>query len=260
MNIIKDKQLIENLIDIYRKKKITFPLISAVLNGVQDGNIFNDGNSHNYFVVHKFGFADLIEIEPNLTFDNNLEDFLFKQRFYQDKIRWYNLPDKWNLKFTQKNCRDFALVDRIKFSSSNIKRIASKNSSDHYSIRNISLEIYDLLEEVFALSLGERFWRSKDQFLAQSFGKVLYVDNFPVSICYACAVIDGCAEVDVFTHPEQRGKGFGKYVVGEFINACIDRNLQVGWDCYENNRPSCLLAQYFSFKKVGSYVHAIISR
>ena len=119
---------------------------------------------------------------------------------------------------------------------------------------------FDRVEDTFGLLLSQRFWPSKEQFLRASFGVTASQDGRYAAICYACAVAEGKAEVDIFTDPAYRMKGLGKVVLSAFIDMCINRGLNVNWDCYTNNKPSILLAQYFNFVPAMTYMHAIISK
>jgi len=255
-----DLNIVSCMLPQYIAKGCSFPLIASVLQGIQEGEIFSDDHLVNFVIVHKFGFADILEIEPIDSFDNSLERFLFDRLFSQEKLRLYNVPKKLINKIHAMNDSKIAVVDRSQYVFSGNIHVDNKLNLDEFTFDIISNQNYDIIEAKLALSLGERFWSSKEQFLNFSFGVVAYHYLEPVAVCYACSIADGRAEVDIFTHPAFRKKGLGKLLVGEFINICIDRGLKANWDCYLNNTASVSLAESFNFKQVAVYSHAIIAK
>ncbi len=244
----------------YRLKKYSFPLIKSVLDGNQEGSVYWNGLHPNYFVIHKFGFADLIELEPSKEFDEGFLNFLLERNFEQEKLRWYDVPEKWQNVLKNSGDTKIAFVERVQLKLDASRLMKSINTSNQFRIEPLTISNYDLIDNHFNLSIGARFWSSKNHFFYSSFGLVVLIDDLPAGVCYGCAIADKHVEVDVFTHPAHRSQGIGKIIVNEFIHMCDQRGLTVNWDCYSNNKASVALAKHFNFIPVTTYMHAIISR
>ena len=247
------------LLNKYKLKPSVFPLIMAVLNGAQEGKVYSYPPSNNYFVIHKFGFADLIETEANYEFDLNLYKFFSERKFPVQKIRWYDVPKQWLMRFENTTEIKFELSERVQLICNNVINI------DEYYPPNISAQFvtglnYDLVHRHFNLSLESRFWSSKQQFLDSGMGIVIFKNKTPAAICYACALVDNLAEVDVFTKETFRSQGLGRMAVAAFINHCTAKNIKVHWDCYTNNQASYALAKSVCFEPYHIYPHVILSR
>lgn len=236
-----------------------FALIASVLNGRQAGEIYSDNLSGNYFIVHQFGFADLIESKRNDEFDKYLYEFIIHKQFEQQKLRWYCVPERWVELL--KSCGDekIAIVERVKLIR-NCSDVVPSNTNLDTVIKNITHENFDEVNQELEMNLERRFWQSKSRFLRHSFGAVAYVSGKPAAICYACAIERGVAEVDVFTKEQFRRNGLGKLVAAEFVNMCAAKNIHPHWDCYSNNQPSLNLAASLGFIAIGIYNHAIICK
>jgi hypothetical protein len=111
----------------------------------------------------------------------------------------------------------------------------------------------DILESHFALSLTSRFWASVDDFCKNSFGCVVRHSNDFTSICYAAAVSNNIAEIDVATKPDYKKMGFAKIAAISFIEECSQRKIIPNWDCYLNNLPSYKLATSLGFNIINKY-------
>jgi predicted GNAT family acetyltransferase len=74
-----------------------------------------------------------------------------------------------------------------------------------------------------------------------------------VSLCYAAAVADGLAEVDVATDPEFRERGLAGVVTRQFIRECLSRGVAPTWDCFEYNAGSMKLARKIGFVEMRRY-------
>jgi GNAT superfamily N-acetyltransferase len=244
----------------YQTKTPGFPLISCVLNGTQEGVIYWDGIHPNYFVVHKFGFADLIQNVESEAFEQCLYDFLLGEEFANAKIRWYDVPDRWVSLLGRANKANVSFVERAQLSYRAVNTPALQSVDNNIHLESITDSNYDVVNELFGLHLGERFWPSKNQFLTLSFGVVAYKHDMPAAICYACAIDENSAEIDVFTDPEFRGQGLGSVAVAAFTDMCNEKRIKPNWDCYTNNLGSMSLAKAAHFKPYNIYTHAIIGK
>ena len=92
-----------------------------------------------------------------------------------------------------------------------------------------------------------RFWRTPEEFILKAHAVVVFVNEEPAAICYAAAVADGRAEIDVLTWPEYRHLGLGKLVVMRFNQQSQAQGLAPLWDCFTNNAGSIALCQTIGF-------------
>lgn len=249
-----------NLVNKYQSKKHTFPLIISVLKGIQEGVVYSDGKHANYLVIHKFGFADLIETEESTEFDTSLYHFLLEKKFLIEKLRWYNVPKKWVTKFKNMKDKNFQLAERVQLFRDSFDPASEQYNDDTVFVEQVTESNFDFIDGNFDLSMGARFWSSRQQFLNNSLGIAVTKNGIPVSLCYACAIANAVAEIDIFTKEAFRGQGLGKLAVAAFINLCIAKEVKVHWDCYTNNKPSFFLAKYFCFNPYHTYSYAIISK
>lgn len=246
------------LLNKYNSKHTVFPLIGSVLDGTQQGEIYANHNHENFFIVHKFGFADLIE-NGDQDFDHSLHDFLINGRFSSEKIRWYNVPEKWLEKLRNSNNTKIQIAERVQLIRDSFSPVDNQSKDNAIDITGISdLNFADVTD--FNIYPEDRFWSSRQDFLQHSLGILIYKNGIAVSLCYACTVSNEIAEVDVITKEQFRGQGFGKLAVIAFINKCNEAGIKVHWDCYTNNQPSFSLAKSLGFHAYHVYTHAIISR
>jgi hypothetical protein len=99
--------------------------------------------------------------------------------------------------------------------------------------------------EIFDLALDRKFYDSRDQFLQNSFGFVLYnEDARPVSISYLMCLVGRNSECDLKTLPEFRNKGYGYINITNYVRESILRGVNVGWDCFVDNHTNKWVQQY----------------
>ena len=201
------------------KVKITcpFPLINAVLEGLQEGNIFKDEFEEYYFVIHKAGFSYLTIGSPK--FYSELFDLFVKSNTVPRYFHIYEPPNEL-LSICGKDAN--LINTRIR------KRIQLKyNSSGDlptnyflpqgYKINKIDEQNFERMD-VFKLNLDSKFWKSKIDFIEKGFGFYISDErNNPVSICYTACINNKIAEIDIATLEEFRKLGLAKAAVTEFV-------------------------------------------
>jgi hypothetical protein len=246
------------LADHYRQRTEFFPLIMAVLTRSQRGTVYANrmSNPEVFFVEHKFGFSQLCG-EPNPEFTDALAKHLFVvQDFESPKIRCYAPHTATYLcQFAGQCARSQRMQFRLGSTDS-----PSQPRGDCESVAVDNSNV-DEINEVMGLQLFDRFWESRDEFLERGFGTVVTHQGRPVSLCYAAAIGDGVAEIDVATVASARMLGFGKVAVSGFLRQCRTRNLIPNWDCFTNNSGSMRLAASLGFvPHMGPYDFYTISK
>ncbi|MEW4370617.1 GNAT family N-acetyltransferase [Paenibacillus kandeliae] len=91
------------------------------------------------------------------------------------------------------------------------------------------------------------YWGSVENYLQHGFGYAIWYEEEPVCACISIIANDICAEIDIETHKDHRGKGLAQIVAHAFIQECIRRGLYPRWDCLADNDASRKLALKLGF-------------
>ena len=94
-------------------------------------------------------------------------------------------------------------------------------------------------------------YRSAGAFLADHIGFTINLKG--ESICHAglYAIYDRGIELNVWTHPDHRGKGLATKVCAHLILDCLDRGLIPHWDAA--NTISAGMAEKFGYQPTDTY-------
>jgi RimJ/RimL family protein N-acetyltransferase len=232
----------------YLREKLFFPLIGAVLSGEQDGVVYAD-NPHDpaaIYVEHAFGFAQLFG-ERALAFERELEHYLLRDRsFSAAKARLYApvVPD-------------FLATEELRPLRSERQRFFPSATpanppavSPDVVVAEVSAANVDGVHSAFGVV--DRFWRSPEDFVRKSLAVLVLFKGEPASLCYAAAIADNKAEIDVLTLPSFRGRGLGKLAVLHFVRFCREHARTPLWDCFTNNVASMALCASAGFRAEAS--------
>lgn len=238
---------------LYRTVDAFFPLIGAVLLNEQDGVVYaNDREAPTQFYVeHAFGFAQIFGLSVP-SFETQLRDYLLVQRsFSVAKVRLYtpHLPE-----FLRSSEGDSLRSQRRRFILDSASDILPEHRLRQFKLENARFADVDhsnvaQIESLFGV-VG-RFWRTPEEFILKAHAVVVFVNEEPAAICYAAAVADGRAEIDVLTLPEYRHLGLGKLVVMHFNQQSQAQGVTPLWDCFTNNTGSMALCQTTGFVPAG---------
>jgi RimJ/RimL family protein N-acetyltransferase len=231
-----------------------FPLINAVLKGLQDGSIYCEENDEQtIFIIHKAGFSKLMA-------DDNYEcSLLLNWALRDDKIpKYFHVYDASRSLIAscekRKNEVNFRVRKRIKLNYDEGDIIQFKIGLPlNYAIQRIDFSNIGQLS-AFNLSIGSKFWGSEENFISDGFGFcVVNEANLPVSICYSACIANHVAEIDVATLQKYQHLGLAKNVVIHFVKHCVENGIIPNWDCFEDNQSSLKTAKRVGFKPVFSY-------
>jgi GNAT superfamily N-acetyltransferase len=230
-----------------------FPLIDAVLANLQQGKIFEDESGNElFYIIHKAGFSYIVrddhtDYSPALLFLLESKDIPGYFHIYDPPTQIIHLC---NQNTEEVNIR---VRERVQLKFNGHKKLETLNPPQNYRIEKINPDNFDKLS-IFNLSLGERFWKSKSDFEANSFGFCIFNEaDVPLSICYAACVVNNTAEIDVATLSEYQRKGLAKLVVNAFVEYCINDNIVANWDCFQDNHGSLKTAESIGFERTMSY-------
>jgi GNAT superfamily N-acetyltransferase len=227
-----------------------FPLINSILNGLQEGKIFSEGNC--FFIFHKAAFSYLTS--KNDIDYSRLLNFFLQSTELPEYFHIYDAPYGL-IQACNENFKDVNIKLRKRVQLKFLKeKLALKNAIPAgYKIAKIEASRFEKLAS-FNLSIENKFWKSEDDFLANGFGFVLNNEiGLPVSICYSACIADDIAEIDVATLPEYQRKGLAKLVVSSFVQYCAENGITANWDCFENNYGSLKIAEQIGFKRIVNY-------
>lgn len=238
---------------LYLNHGAHFPLIAAVLSGEQHGVVHADREESpiQVYVEHNFGFAQVFGERVPL-FEQALQRYwLIDKAFACAKVRLYtpNCPDflraheheglrSWRQHFQLDAPHRANAVER-----------STEPQPNGMTLVQAGFSQVDLIENAFGVV--SRFWRTPGDFAKRSNAVLALVGEQPAALCYAAAVANGKAEIDVLTLPNYRHLGLAKAVVRLFNQRCLAQNVQPLWDCFTNNTASMALCQSAGFVPLG---------
>ena len=247
-----DRSKYRDLKDTARDLISSYPLINAVVSGVQEGQVYTDNCNPSFFIATRAGFA--CSNAPH-TDDAAFFEFLRTNHDIPSYIHVY-APTKSFADHVASNWEKFRLRRRAQFRSN------QKEATYHYETllpagyRVASIQMIEggQLENSFKLDFGRRYWNSWEDFKACSLGVcILDVKGEPIAISYSACVVDGIAELDTMVTEEHRGKGFMRIVSEPFLNMLYAKGLNPHWDTFVANKPSYVLAQKLGLDEVQEY-------
>jgi RimJ/RimL family protein N-acetyltransferase len=241
-----ESQDFQEVLPLYRSSGLCFPLISAVIQRQQRGQIFADQktNPRSSVVINNFGFMCSLGVED----ESLMQMFAGSGQIKPKYLLWYAPPDTWQKKLDAAGVRRRERV-RYEFSGDANEPITVPAG---FEMRKLDRELIPKTNK-FNLNLDSRFWSSIEDVEENGLGSCLLKDNELVRICNAAAIIDGLAEVDVATDEAYRGHGLATLVSRQFIRECRLRGIKPTWDCFDYNTGSLRLAERLGFSELVRY-------
>jgi GNAT superfamily N-acetyltransferase len=244
---------------LYREAGACFPLILAVLEGSQRGQVFADRRDapRAAFVVNNFGFALLLDPEGGGTLDPALAGLLREgDALRPSYLLWYAPPARWRRGLDALAPAPARRRERVRMKFVGAGADSSgegESCPPGFELRRMDDELLPRADK-FGLHLGSRFWSSDAQFIEHGMGVCLVKDGEIASLCYAAAVAGGLAEVDVVTDERFRGGGLATFAARRFVEECRVRGLTPAWDCFTYNAGSLKLAEKIGFVRGDEYL------
>lgn len=235
---------------LYRQCPAFFPLIGAVLLNEQAGAVYVDNATapSQVYVEHCFGFAQLFGASlPD--FEQELKTYLLQKRnFPVAKVRLYT-PNVPSFLLGPESVSLRSERQRFTMPAGHVSTAFHRAAPGNIRFDFVDRNNASLIEERFGV-IG-RFWRSPEDFILKSRAVIAFDSEGPIAICYAAAIAEHRAEIDVLTLPDFRHAGLGKQVVWRFIQRCRDEGLLPLWDCFTNNAGSMALCRALGFEPNG---------
>lgn len=257
LRLVESPHIKQSIFRHYAATDTFFPIIGSVIEGKQDGWILSASvnNLESFFVVHKFGFCQVIDLSFSECIDQPILELLtghFVLPFLPVKLRLYAVSDHWNFAIQDKKFLIVEETERIRFTT--VKKYPDVNQCEQLTPENV-----EEVSKILNLDLGTRFWNSFHDAAHLSLGVFTRDDQgVPACVCYAAAVSNGMAEIDVMTHPDQREKGHATKVVNCFVTFCKKNGILPVWDCFANNNGSLRTALRCNFNQSLSYRYLTI--
>ena len=257
MILLEDKNIKFQIFKEYTENFLFFPLIGSVLEGFQEGKVYVDSiiNSSIIVVIHKFGFAQILVKETSEKVMSFIEKVICLEIELNSnkKFRFYDTNDSVINHFTSSQKFKVDIGDRNRYQWLNPKNLLKK-------VRNIAIQDIQLINSQLKLDVDTRFWSSESDFKKYGNAFVLKKKKEIQSICYAAAISNNCAEIDVATNENYTRKGFAKQAVLGFVSNCKNSGITPLWDCYSNNLGSVNTALSAGFEEIVKYKFLIISK
>jgi RimJ/RimL family protein N-acetyltransferase len=239
---------------LYSRHAAYFPLIAAVLDGTQAGVVYGDREEDpaELYVEHAFGFAQVFGASVP-RFEESLRRYwMVDKAFACAKVRLYtpHCPA-----FLQSSEHDRLRSWRQHFQWDARSEAGDETGGDAgldaSGVAIVHADASHVASIDAAFQVVSRFWRTPDDFAQHARAVLALVDGQPAALCYAAAVADGKAEIDVLTLPAHRHLGLARSVVRAFNQHCQSQSLLPLWDCFTNNRASMALCQSAGFIPLG---------
>ena len=259
-----------DLISLYSNQSYFFPIINSVLEGKQKGKVLvdNTDNPSLFLIISNSGYSQFLRISNEVDSYQSIVRFLneFEQFDELPKKLWiYNIPDLTHNYFQVGG----------KHSSNNITENSKINITErtryYFYFGGITLEKNELMSsfsldniqnvtQELNLNILDKFYVSYEDAVINSFGVFLSDGNQVITTCYAAAVSNNFAEIDIVTNEKFRKMGFAKLIANHFIERCVSVGVVPVWDCYSNNLASMNTALALGFKEMYRYKCLIISK
>lgn len=242
------------VLPLYRETGRCFPLISAVLQQKQRGQVFVDHQTEprSAFIITNFGFAQFLGV-PHADYHSSIMGIMTQAGVIRPTyLLWYDPPSVWADSFVTCSPETVKRRDRIRFQYPGGLDCSVPDCPVGFETKKLDISLLNKTEK-FNIQICSRFWASMDDFCENGIGTCIMKDGDIASICYAACVADGLAEVDIVTDPVYRGAGLATVVSKQFIHDCLTRDVRPTWDCFSYNEGSIRLAKKLGFMKEFAY-------
>jgi GNAT acetyltransferase len=233
---------------LYRSHGAAFPLIGAVLAGNQEGTVHADSaiDPAEVYVEHAFGFAQLFGAALPPFEEELRRHLLVEKAFSCPKVRLYTPAHPPFLAGDAGSAlRSWRQHFRLR------EGWADTPPPLPQGVTLVDVGPAHTARIEAAFGVVSRFWRSERDFADHSNAVLALVKGQPAALCYAAAIADGRAEIDVVTLPGHRKLGLARTVVAMFSQRCLAQSLLPLWDCFTNNDASMALCKASGFVPLG---------
>ncbi|WP_375330113.1 GNAT family N-acetyltransferase [Candidatus Tisiphia endosymbiont of Nemotelus uliginosus] len=188
-----------------------------------------------------------------LIMENCPDPFVFIVGLLTDEAIKDTISLVGNLKFPMVYCHPkyHPLFLRLGWNFHLRTELSLKNLKDtgvpkqHVDIEPI--KTLDIFKKCFRYKEQSQLYGSDKNFLMHGTGYALCLGLQVVSEVYA-SIGGDYAEIGVITHPDYRGKGYGRQIVSHLITQCFNTKITPKWSCNVDNRSSLHTAMKLGFE------------
>ncbi|CAN7336641.1 GNAT family N-acetyltransferase [Acidovorax sp. LjRoot118] len=231
-------------------------IMGAVLSGHTRGRIFvpKDGDLRAAFVYDN-GFCVLAGERPDTPFATACLDWL-QAPAQQDFFILYPGHAAWEQVLDQRQAQGVQKLQRVAFSYDRSRFAAQRTEQPlppGHRLVPLDAQLLRHLADGGQYPFASGMWASDAQFERDGVGFCVLHERRVASLCYSVFVKGARHDIDICTFDGYRRLGLARAAATAFIDACLRRGLEPGWDCFKGNRASYELAQALGFKPVHEF-------
>lgn len=235
-------------------------IMGAVLSGHTRGRILvpQAGDLH-AALVYDNGFCVLAGDRPDAQWAAACLDWL-QAPANQDFFILYPGHAGWEPVLDGCHAPAVKKVQRVAFSLDR-SRFAAQRTTQHlppgYRLVTMDGALLRRLADVGQYPFAAGMWASDARFERDGMGFCVLHEEQVASLCYSVFVKETRHDIDICTFDGHRRRGLARAMATAFIDECLLRGLEPGWDCFQGNRASYELAQALGFTPVHKFaVHS----
>ena len=223
-------------------------IVGAVLAGHTKGKIFLRASADSRVgFVYVSGFCVLAGAVAEEVFARQCLDWLYRHSeqdffiLYPGHESWLPVLDAVAAASVKKVGRIVYRFDKSSFIAKNFRPSLSADFSlarMDAALMRTSAELHPWARET---------WPSEMHFERHGLGFCVLTQGRIVSLCYSVFVSGLHREIDIFTATPFRRHGLAKAAASAYVQECLGKGLQPGWNCFKDNRPSRELAEVLGF-------------
>lgn len=231
-------------------------IMGAVLSGHTQGRIFvpQAGDVHAAFVYDN-GFCVLAGDGPDAQWAATCLDWL-QAPAQQDFFILYPGHAGWEPVLDQRQAPRVKKMQRVAFSFDH-RRFAAQRTEPPlppgHRLVPLDAALLRRLADGGQYPFAAGMWASDAQFERDGVGYCVLHEEQVASLCYSVFVKGLRHDADICTFEGHRRQGLARATATAFIDGCLRRGLEPGWDCFRDNRASYELAQALGFGPVHEF-------
>jgi hypothetical protein len=235
------------------KELSLFPLITAVIYGIQTGKVFVDSMEHpkSFYIIHKSARSYFYTTDPKVDYKAFL-DFIYSNDYVPQYFHIYNASEGLIAAAKEQPNINIRQRDRMRMRKTDRTDISGPVDLHGFTAKRIDeADRKDL--EAFGISFTDIFWDSMEDFANTGIGWVIYDDGKPMTLWYAVCVANKNCESDLVTLPEFRGKGAATIAGNLLLRTLDEKGVNMDWDVFPDNIPSIKLAERYNYETYFEY-------
>lgn len=269
--LILHKNDYEKVIPMVQSANINTLFALSVLTGKVEGKVYVDDDKaiSTVYVQNLYGMSLLCGETQSELFIGQLTSYMLNKDKTRNQYEWLQVyPPSMN-SIIQYRIRDNLLkqnpdvpyiplniaeedkileFQRVNFKFNKEKFLGKKNKIPLQDCRIIRTT-ENIYEQQSGAVIPKYFWNSGDDFIRNSIGFTLLINNHPASTSFAAFIIDDKLEIGIETDKRYRGLGYADLVCTALIAYCLEHGFEPVWACSSSNLGSKKLAIKLGFEE-----------